>query len=92
MCILLLSANRTLANISYAYFSLVFVDYIEDVVTFIILVKSKVCVKPSSQYAKNAQRAFDASLKCKDRIDFYPCVADAPVDTSDRTCHKFIAE
>ena len=36
--------------------------------------------------------AFDATLKCKDRIDFYPCVADTPVDTADRTCHKFIVE
>ncbi len=48
--------------------------------------------KPSSQYAKNARCTFDATLKRKDRIDFYPCIADAPVDASDRTCHKFIAE
>ena len=51
-----------------------------------------VCVKPSSQYGKNARRTFDAMLKHEDRIDFYPCVADAPVDASERTCHKFIAE
>ena len=55
-------------------------------------VRTYVHVKPSSQYGKNARRAFDATLKRKDRIDFYPCVADAPVDASDRTCHKFIAD
>ena len=48
-------------------------------------------VKPSSQYGKNTRRAFDTTLKHKDRIDFYLCIADAPVDVSDRTCHKFIA-
>ena len=35
-------------------------------------------VKPSSQYGKNARRAFDAMLKRKDRINFYLCIADAP--------------
>ena len=51
-----------------------------------------ITVKPSSQYGKNMRHAFDATLKRKDRIDFYPCIADAPVDASDRTCHKFIAD
>ena len=46
----------------------------------------------SQYYGKNAQHAFDVMLKRKDRFDFYPCVADAPLGTSDRTCHKFIAE
>ena len=55
--------------------------------------KVSICrVKPSSLCAKNARCAFDAMLKRKDRIDFYPYVADAPVDASDRTCHKFTAE
>ena len=26
---------------------------------------------------KNMRRVFDATLKCKDRLDFYLCVADA---------------
>ena len=36
----------------------------------------------------------DAMLKCRDRLDFYPCIADAElhVDTLDHTCHKFIVE
>ena len=40
----------------------------------------------------NMAKTRDTMLKCKDRIDIYPCIADAPVDVSDRTCHKFIAE
>ena len=35
---------------------------------------------------------FNVTLKCKDRIDFYPCITDVPIDASDCTCHKFIAE
>ena len=27
-------------------------------------------------------------LKRKDRLDFYPCVADAVLGTSDHACHK----
>ena len=31
-------------------------------------------------------------LKREDRINFYPCIAGVPVDASDCTCHKFVAE
>lgn len=40
---------------------------------------------------QNAQRTFDAPLQRKDRIDFYPCIADTPADTSDSICHKFVS-
>ena len=47
--------------------------------------------KFGSKYGKNVQREieFDATFKCKDRLDFYPYVADAPLNMSDPTCHKF---
>lgn len=32
------------------------------------------------------------TFKYKDRLDFYPCIADALLDASDCTCHRFIAE
>ena len=34
----------------------------------------------------------DAMLLCKDRLDFYPCVAVAVLGASDHTCHKFMVE
>lgn len=36
--------------------------------------------------------ALDATLKCKDRPEFYPCIADVGLDASDHTYHKFLAE
>ena len=34
----------------------------------------------------------DAMLKRKDRLDFYPCVADTVFHASDHTCDNFVAE
>ena len=43
----------------------------------------------------NMTQALDTRVtmpKHKDRIDFYPCVTDAALDTSDFTRHKFVEE
>ena len=45
--------------------------------------------RPSSQYDKDTWRELDTTLKHKDRL---ACVTDAVLDTSDHTCHKFVAE
>lgn len=42
--------------------------------------------------AKYTIHTLDAMLKCKNRLDFYPYVADVPLGASDRTCLKFILE
>lgn len=34
--------------------------------------------------------ALDATLKRKDKLDIYPGVADARLDTSDHDCYRFI--
>lgn len=49
-------------------------------------------IRPSSQYDKNTYHALDAMLKCKDKLDFYHCIADALLGTSDRSCHESIME
>ena len=41
-------------------------------------------------YDKNVWHVLDTTLKHKDRLNFYPCIADAVLDVSDHTCHKFI--
>ena len=46
----------------------------------------------SQYYDTSAQRARDAMLKHKDRLDFYPCVADTVFEASDFIWHKFISE
>ena len=50
------------------------------------------CVRLDSQYDENARHALDTMLKRKDRLDFYPCVADAVLDASDHAYHEVIAE
>ena len=49
-------------------------------------------VRLGSQYDKNTRRALDAKRKCKDRLDFYPCVADTVLDASDHAYYEVIAE
>ena len=51
-----------------------------------------VSLRLGSQYDENARRTLDATLKCKDRLDFYPCVADAVLGASDHAYHEVIAE
>ena len=34
----------------------------------------------------------DATLKCKDRLDFYPCVTDSVLDTSDHASREVTVE
>ena len=44
------------------------------------------------QHNASMRYILDAMLKCKDRINFYPCVVVLVSDTSDFAYHKFIAE
>ena len=34
----------------------------------------------------------DTVLKCKNRLDFYRCIADIVLNMSDYICHTFITE
>ena len=49
-------------------------------------------VKVGSQYDASARHARDVMPKRKDKIDFYPCIADTALDASDFTWHKFVVE
>ena len=44
--------------------------------------------KVGSQYDEKASRVPHAMLQCKDRLVFYPCDADAVLDTSDYTYNR----